>query len=132
VAAEYELSADGTALYLMLLAMPDPTDRNVVRWTGWNSRRLAAASAELTSTDLVIQASRPRAERSLFLPGDWTALKEPHRPLEQWKLPLFDDLVIDNTPAFYVIVPTIPAVSLYERAWQRVEEDNEPGFADFG
>jgi hypothetical protein len=132
VRAEYELSADAAALYLMLLAMPDPTDQNVIGWTGWNSRRLAAASAELTSTDLVIQASRPRAGRSLFLPGNWTVLPEPHWPLEQWKLPLFDDLITDNTPTFYTIVPTMPAASLYKRAWQRVEEDDGPGFANFG
>ncbi|MFD0527080.1 hypothetical protein ACFQ1I_07070 [Kitasatospora arboriphila] len=60
-AARHGLGADAAALYLMLLAMPDPTDRNTARWTGWKPARLKAARAELAATDLVVQASRTRA-----------------------------------------------------------------------
>lgn len=65
----YGLGADAATLYLMLLAMPDPTDRNTARWTGWKPARLKAARAELAATDLVVTAGRSRAGRSLFLPG---------------------------------------------------------------
>lgn len=35
VAKEYGIGEDTATLYLMLLAMPDPTDRTTARWTGW-------------------------------------------------------------------------------------------------
>jgi hypothetical protein len=129
-AKEYGLGEDAAALYLMLLAMPDPTDRNVARWTGWKPARLAAARTELAATDLVVEATRPRAGRSLFLPGGWTALKAPHLPIEQWKTPFFGALVDENWPVLGALVPTEPAAQLYRRAWQRVREGDGPRFEE--
>ncbi|MEO3826593.1 DNA-binding protein [Actinomadura sp. B10D3] len=129
VAAARGLSEDAAGVYLMLLAMPDPTDRNTARWTGWKPARLKAARAELAATDLVVQGRRTRAGRSLFLPGGWEALKSPHLPLESWKVPLFG-----LTAGFKglesplgVIVPAEPADGLYRRAWQRVLDGDAPG-----
>ncbi|MEJ8640444.1 hypothetical protein WKI68_01365 [Streptomyces sp. MS1.HAVA.3] len=89
MSAEYGLGADAAALYLALLAMPDPTDRNTARWTGWKPARLKAARAELAATDLVVEAGRSRAGRTLFLPGGWSDMSSPTLPVEQWKLPMY-------------------------------------------
>ncbi|UUU36065.1 DNA-binding protein [Streptomyces sp. CA-210063] len=130
VAKEYGIGEDAATLYLMLLAMPDPTDRMTARWTGWKPARLKAARAELAAGDLVVEASRTRAGRSLFLPGGWVDPKAPRLPLEQWKLPLFSDLMSDEHPTLGVIVPTEPAAELYRRAWQRVQDGDAPRFEE--
>ncbi|MGW2402809.1 DNA-binding protein, partial [Kitasatospora sp. NPDC001664] len=88
VRAAHGLGEDAAVLYLMLLAMPDPTDKNTARWTGWRPARMKAARAELAATELVVTATRTRAGRSLFLPGAWTERRSPYVPLETWKLPL--------------------------------------------
>ncbi|EKX64932.1 hypothetical protein [Streptomyces ipomoeae] len=129
-AKEYGISEDAATLYLMLLAMPDPTDRLTARWTGWKPARIKAARAELAATDLVVEASRTRAGRSLFLPGAWVELKSPRVPLERWKLPLFGDVMHDEYTPFSVLVPTEPAADLYRRAWQRVRDGDTPRFEE--
>jgi hypothetical protein len=128
-AKEYGLGEDAATLYLMLLAMPDPTDRMTARWTGWKPARLKAARAELAATDLVVGATRTRAGRSLFLPGGWAEQPAPRVPLERWKLPLFD-IVDGDRASFGVIVPTEPVADLYRRAWQRVREGDAPRFEE--
>ncbi|WP_200307043.1 DNA-binding protein [Streptomyces adelaidensis] len=127
-AKEYGIGEDAATLYLMLLAMPDPTDRMTARWTGWKPARLKAARAELAAGELVVEASRTRAGRSLFLPGGWVDPKAPRVPLERWKLPLFADLMFGEYTPFVVIVPTEPAAELYRRAWQRVLDGDAPRF----
>jgi len=127
VAAARGLGEDAAALYLQLLALPDPTDRNVARWTGWKPARLKAARAQLAATDLVVQAKRPRAGRSLFLPGGWLALKAPHLPLERWKIPLLT-LDGDGAPELGVVVPAVPVPRLFELAWARARQGDGPRF----
>ncbi|MFF0552943.1 DNA-binding protein [Streptomyces sp. NPDC004311] len=129
VAAEHGLGADAAVLYLALLAMPDPTDRNTARWTGWKPARLKAARAELAATDLVVSADRSRAGRSLFLPGGWAEMQSPTLPVEQWKLPLYG-LGTDGRPPLGVLVPVEPVAALYRRAWQRVREGDAPRFQE--
>jgi hypothetical protein len=129
VATELGLGADAAALYLQLLALPDPTDRNVAQWTGWKPARLKAARAELAATDLVVEAKRPRAGRSLFLPGGWLALKVPHLPLERWKLPL----LIGGEGAISglgIVIPVAPPPRLFDLAWARVRAGDPPRFDD--
>ncbi|MFF4417794.1 DNA-binding protein [Streptosporangium sp. NPDC001559] len=129
VVAEYGIGADAATLYLILLAMPDPTDRNVARWTGWKPARLKAARAELAATELVVEASRVRAGRSLFLPGAWTDLKTPRLPFEQWKAPLYD-LISGESAQLGVVVPIEPAAALHARAWRRVRDGDVPRFEE--
>uniref|UniRef100_A0AAU2K5I6 DNA-binding protein n=1 Tax=Streptomyces sp. NBC_00049 TaxID=2903617 RepID=A0AAU2K5I6_9ACTN len=124
VSATHGLGADAAALYLALLAMPDPTDRNTARWTGWKPARLKAARAELAATDLVVSAGRSRAGRSLFLPGAWTEMSSPTLPVEQWKLPMY------GVPVLGVLVPGEPAADLYRRAWKRIQEGDVPRFEE--
>ncbi|WP_329376290.1 DNA-binding protein [Streptomyces sp. NBC_01351] len=123
-AGAHGLGADAAALYLMLLAMPDPTDRNTARWTGWKPARLKAARAELAATDLVVPASRSRAGRSLFLPGGWSEMSSPTLPVEQWKLSMY------GPRAGGSLVPVEPVADLYRRAWQRVREGDGPRFEE--
>jgi hypothetical protein len=121
VAKTHELDPDAAALYLQLLALPDPTDRNVARWTGWKPARLKAARAALAATDLVVSAKRSRAGRSLFLPGGWHEFKTA-LPLETWKGGLYP--VVDGPS----LVPTSPVTDLFRDAWQRVQAGDTPGF----
>ncbi|MDI1462475.1 hypothetical protein QEZ54_16000 [Catellatospora sp. KI3] len=121
------LSADAATLYLQLLALPDPTDRNVAAWTGWKPARLKAARAELAATELVVEAKRPRAGRSLFLPGGWLALKAPHLPLETWKFGLLIGGA-QGPGVLGLVLPAAPAPHLFDLAWTRVRQGDAPRF----
>ncbi len=122
------LSADAAALYLMLLALPDPTDRRVNEWTGWKPARAKRARAELAATDLVVEAKRARAGRTLFLPGGWLDLKSPRLPIETWKAALFRTEQVASDCA---LLPDEPVADLFRRAWQRVVAGDAPGFEEF-
>ncbi|MFC9927456.1 hypothetical protein [Streptomyces sp. NPDC127190] len=123
VAAAHGLGADAAGLYLQLLALPDPTDRNCARWTGWKPARLRKARAELAATDLVVEAKRPRAGRSLFLPGGWRDLKSPALPVETWKEGLYP---IGRLRA----IPLLPVPELFGRAWARVRAGDAPAYEE--
>ncbi|GAB3143036.1 hypothetical protein GCM10027290_18720 [Micromonospora sonneratiae] len=127
VATTHGLTADAATLYLQLLALPNPTDRNVAGWTGWKPARLKAARAALAATDLVVEAKRSRAGRSLFLPGGWLALKSPHLPVERWKIPLLT-LDADGGTALDIVLPIAPAPRLFVMAWDRVRNGDAPRF----
>jgi hypothetical protein len=126
VAERFGLPEDAAALYLQLLALPDPTDANVARWTGWKPARLKQARTALAGTDLVLTAKRARAGRSLFLPGGWLALSTPHLPLEMWKAPMFE--YTKDRPG--AIVPLEPVADLFARAWQRVLDGDTPAYEE--
>ena len=127
-AERFGLSQDAAALYLMLLALPDPTDRQVTAWTDWKPARTKRARAELAATDLVVEAKRPRAGRTLFLPGGWLDLKAPKLPMEIWKAALFrSEDVAQNA----LVMPDLPVPELFRRAWQRVLDGDAPGFEEF-
>ncbi|AXX29898.1 hypothetical protein APASM_2533 [Actinosynnema pretiosum subsp. pretiosum] len=120
------LSGDAAALYLQLLALPDPTDANTARWTGWKPDRLKRARAELAATDLVVTARRPRAGRALFLPGPVVDPGKPHPPLETWKADLLDPARADTPKRTGALVPGEPVADLFARAWQRVLDGDAP------
>ncbi|WP_223206202.1 hypothetical protein [Streptomyces xanthii] len=124
VAETHGIGADAAALYLQLLALPDPTDRNVARWTGWKPARLKKARAELAATDLVVEAKRARAGRALFLPGGWLALKSPALPVEAWKSGLYP------VPGDSRAVPMLPVPELFAVAWQRVRSGDVPAYEE--
>ncbi|WP_406860779.1 hypothetical protein ABZO31_10105 [Streptomyces sp. HUAS MG47] len=124
-AGRFGLSEDAAALYLMVLALPDPTDRRQAEWTGWKPARLKKARAELAATELVVEAKRARAGRSLFLPGGWQEAKAPQLPMETWKLSLLPG------DAYAFIVPDRPVAALFAAAWQRVVDGDVPGYVEF-
>ncbi|MFJ6513055.1 hypothetical protein ACIQMO_27025 [Streptomyces sp. NPDC091406] len=118
------LSTDATALYLMLLALPDPTDRNCARWTEWKPARIKKARAELAATDLVVEAKRSRAGRTLFLPCGWLERGAPGLPLETWKEGLYPVAGSART------LPHLPVSALYAAAWARVRGGDAPAFEE--
>lgn len=118
------LSADAAALYLMLLTLPDPTDRNCVRWTEWKPARVKKARAELAATDLVLEAKRSRAGRTLFLPCGWMERSAPALPLETWKEGLYPVAGGVRT------VPHLPVPALFAAAWARVRGGDAPAFEE--
>ncbi|HEY9370067.1 MAG TPA: hypothetical protein VIU94_16785, partial [Streptomyces sp.] len=124
-AARFALSEDAAALYLMLLALPDPTDRKQAEWTGWKPARLKKARAELAAGELVVEAKRARAGRTLFLPGGWAEAKTPQLPMEVWKLPMLPQ------ETFAFVVPDRPVAELFAQAWQRVVDGDAPGYVEF-
>ncbi|MFI8950363.1 hypothetical protein ACIGO6_28045 [Streptomyces sp. NPDC053750] len=124
VAETHGLGEDAAVLYLQLLALPDPTDRNCARWTGWKPARLKKARAELAATDLVVEAKRSRAGRSLFLPCGWRDLKTPALPVETWKEGLYP------VPEGVRAVPLLPVPDLFARAWDRVRAGDAPAYEE--
>ncbi|MFF3171978.1 hypothetical protein ACFVQ0_05110 [Streptomyces sp. NPDC057900] len=118
------LGADAAALYLMLLALPDPTDRNCVRWTEWKPARIKKARAELAATALVVEAKRSRAGRTLFLPCGWLERGAPGLPLETWKERLYPVAGSART------LPHLPVPELFAAAWARVRGGDAPAFEE--
>ncbi|MFD4693509.1 hypothetical protein [Streptomyces sp. NPDC058463] len=118
------LGADAAALYLMLLALPDPTDRNCVRWTEWKPARVKKARAELAATDIVVEAKRSRAGRTLFLPCGWLERGAPGLPLETWKESLYPVAGSART------LPHLPVPALFAAAWARVRDGDAPAFEE--
>lgn len=135
VAEAVGVDADAAALYLMLLALPDPTARNIKVWTGWKPARLKAAEAALEAARLddepvVVRAKRSRAGRELFLPGGWVELKNPALPVEEWKVPDLEvggDLTQFGQHALLLLRP--PSEQ-FARAWQRVVDGDRPGYSE--
>ncbi|MFF8973448.1 hypothetical protein [Streptomyces sp. NPDC014995] len=124
VAGAHGLGEDAAALYLQLLALPDPTDRDCARWTGWKPARLKKARTELAATALVVEAKRPRAGRTLFLPCGWYDFKAPALPVEVWKEGLYP--LRDHSRA----VPLVPVPELFARAWDRVRAGDAPVYEE--
>ncbi|HEV2634221.1 MAG TPA: hypothetical protein VGX23_03680 [Actinocrinis sp.] len=129
VADTLGLGPDAAALYLMLLALPDPTDRNQAAWTGWNAARLAGAREQLAATDLVVAGTRSRAGRGLFLPGPWTELRAPFLPVEAWKLDALGIRADKHIP-LGVARPVVPVPEFFQAAWQRVRSGDGPRFQE--
>ncbi|WP_354644136.1 hypothetical protein [Kitasatospora camelliae] len=117
------LSADAAALYLMLLALPDPTDRLVRQWTGWSPTVLKAAQQQVREAGLVVEARRSRAGRSLFLPGPWLELKVPRLPIEAAKAALLPAAPTRASGAHGVLVPSRPLPALFADAWQAARSE---------
>jgi hypothetical protein len=115
VSARLGLGELAAAHYLMLLALPDPTDKNLALWTGLKPAELKRSGAELVSRGLVLEAKRARAGRSLFLPGGWADLKAPALPVEASKLAA-DGLDPAALP-FSVVLPVEPLGPRFARIW---------------
>jgi hypothetical protein len=127
VVAAHGLGTDAAAHYLQLLALPDPTDRNVMAWTGWTAGTIKQLRAELVAAGLVIEAKRDRAGRSAFLPGGWLALRAPDLPVEQWKSSLYGPR-LDSAPPPSTVMVLTPVPELFRVAWQRVLDGDAPTF----
>lgn len=102
------LDEDAAVLSLMLLALPDPSDRNVKGWTGRKPVHFKTAVAERGGSEVVLRADRARAGRSLFPSGAWQERKPPRLPLEASKLGLLS-LARERRPTSHLAaVPSGP------------------------
>jgi hypothetical protein len=125
------LGADAAALYLQLLTLLEPTDHKLHRWNGWTAARRRRAGAELAGAGLVLQATRPRSGRHLFLRGEWVPAAAPNLPLEAWKLPLYgierDRAGASPRGPLPRFLPLAPLHELFAAAWGRIEAGDRPG-----
>jgi hypothetical protein len=127
-----KLSEDAAMLYAQLLALPDPTTANVCAWNGWTAGQHKKAAAELVERKLVLEASRARAGRPIFLPGEWADLKAPWLPIETWKLAHLAELDMnpgERCPGGGPLVLR-PFDELFAAAWQRVLDGDEPRYEE--
>ncbi|MFJ9852201.1 hypothetical protein [Streptomyces sp. NPDC101150] len=119
-AAALGVGRDAAALYLQLLTLARPTDRNIRRWNGWTPARHRAAAVELTATGAVLTDKRSRAGRTAFLPGGWTDLKAPHLPLETAKLDAHLAAVTEKREMegpHIRLLPPRPLHEMFAEAW---------------
>jgi hypothetical protein len=121
-AARHGLDTAAAAYYLQLLALPDPTDKNVQAWNGWKAADLRKAREALLAAELVVTAKRERAGRAVFLPGGWLPARAPMLPVESWKDEMYTDafkqrLVTRSLPAQFAV------------AWARVTGGDLPRYA---
>jgi hypothetical protein len=115
VAKAEGISQEAAALYLQMLALPEPTQKNVTTWNNWTTKQYAAASAELVKKKLVVEGKRERAGRTIFIKGGYTKGDRENLPTEEWKLPFYAGLSRN--------VPHEPTHQLFERAYKRTETD---------
>jgi hypothetical protein len=131
VVAAHGLTAEAAAYYLQLLALPDPTDRNVAQWNGWTAKQVSSYGATLVDAGLVVSAKRERAGRSLFLPGGWVTLKAAAVPFEAWKGRLLS-VEPNGARPLSAVVPLRPVGDLFADAWRRVVEGDGPRWESLG
>jgi len=131
VAKRLGVETDAARLYLQLLALPDPSDKNVNRWNNWTTKHLRTVVAQLRAVEVVVDGKRARAGRSAFLPGGWLDVKAPFLPIEVWKVALLE-LLPDGRGPLGVTVPTVAVGELFHRAWQRVEAGDRPRLEQLG
>ncbi|WP_165220079.1 hypothetical protein [Aquisphaera insulae] len=129
---KHKLGDDAATLYAQLLALPEPTTANVGTWNAWNSARCKKAAAEVVGRGLALEATRARAGRSTFLPGEWVELKAPWLPIERWKLAHLVEIDMtphDPCPAGGPLVLR-PFEDLFAAAWARVRDGDEPRYEE--
>jgi len=122
VATRLELEPAAARLYLQLLALPDPTDKNVARWNGWTRKQLQPATDALLAAGLVVADKRRKAGRAVFLPGPWL---DATTPIEEWKVPLLS-LFEDGEGRLGLTVPAYGVSDLFRQAWARVDSGDGP------
>ena len=128
VAARFGLPEGPARYWLQLLALHNPTDKNIALWNGWRKAERERAAAPLLEKDLIVRARRARAGRSLFLPGGWQEVKTPHLPMESWKSSFYDlEDAPKVLPRLSVVVPLVPFGQLFTDAWRRCTSGDVPG-----
>ncbi|MBG0565802.1 hypothetical protein [Actinoplanes aureus] len=127
LAARFGLASQAASLYLQLLALPDPTDRNVHRWNGWSPAQIAELSAALLEKDLVVEATHAAAGRAYFVPGPW--LERRFVPaFEAWKSVLYG-FTPDQDPPYRWTLVSRPVAEVFQHAAERVLTGDIPGKA---
>ena len=133
VAKKYKLSDNGAIAYLQTLALHDCSSKNLKLWNDWSTGDYNKAMKELEDAKLLLKAKRSRAGRNHFLPGGWEEMKVPDLPIETWKVPLFQLVRNENGKVqgpLNAILPLDPCHVLFEKAWQRVLDGDEPSYEE--
>lgn len=127
-AAAKKLGVDAQAatLYLQILALAEPTQKNVIVWNGWKPAEYKKAAEALAAKKLVVTGKRERAGREIFLPGGWEKRGGNDLPLESWKLALY------TFPYGSIgrLLPPRPPHQLFADAWARVEKGDAPRYEE--
>jgi hypothetical protein len=115
-----------------MLALPDPTSANVCKWNEWPAAQYKAAAGELTKRKYVLEATRARSGRSIFLPGEWSDLKAPWLPIETWKLAHLVDYDVEFSEPCPLGGPLVlrPFDELFAAAWKRVVDGDPPRYEE--
>jgi hypothetical protein len=136
LSAHLGVSADAAALYLLLAALPKPTDTTTRLLLGVDKGGLAALGAELLEAGHVLEAKRAGTGRSLFLPGRWVTDRHRSHAIA-WKRELlgWGDDTSRHGPsdsAFGGQIPPVAPGPLYRRVWQRIADGDGPRFDEPG
>ncbi|WP_191876551.1 hypothetical protein [Streptomyces filipinensis] len=127
VVGELGIDEDAAALYLQLLTLRAPSDRNIRMWNGWKAARHQKAGAVLVERGLVIEDKRARAGRQLFLPGEWIHAGKPYQPMEAWKAELLGvERSYNGRLENPLPLPTRTLPELFAHAWELVQGAREP------
>ncbi|BCJ77466.1 hypothetical protein CS0771_70100 [Catellatospora sp. IY07-71] len=124
LAQRFGLHADAAALYLQLLALPDPTGELLRRWTGWEPGRLDRAGAALRAAGLAVDPPEDAEGRELALPGPWLVRRFVPQ-FEAWKSPLYG-FAGDEQPPYRWTLVARPVTELFEAAAGRVLAGDVP------
>lgn len=120
------LTDGAAALYLQILALAEPTQKNVLLWNGWKPAEYKKAAEALAEKKLVVVGKRERAGREIFLPGGWEKRGGNDLPLESWKLPLY----APRHGSIGRLLPPKPLHQLFADAWARVEKGDAPRYEE--
>jgi hypothetical protein len=132
IVKKQKLGEDAAALYAQLLSLPDPTAANIAAWNDWSAAQFKKAAAELAKRKLVLEATRARAGRAIFLPGEWSDLKAPWLPIETWKMAHLVENEIDGKNSCPAGGPMVlrPYEDLFAAAWKRVVDGDPPRYEE--
>lgn len=123
LAAATGVDDEAAALYLQMLALPNPTKKQVLLFNGWKPAQYETAAATLVKKKLLIEGKRERAGRDVFLPGGWEK-KSRGVSMETYKVPLYAHVSFDEPTVFTAVH------ALYDRAAERWSAGEKPGFVD--
>lgn len=122
VASATGLSREAATLYLQVLALAEPTQKNVLAWNQWKPPVYKQAAAELVAAGRVVEGKRERAGREIFLSGAWDKGLGKSLPMERWKKPLYaaDEGALPRT------LPLVPLPEIFAAAYARVRSGDVP------
>lgn len=125
------ISTDAARYFLQLLALANPTDKNIQKWNGWSTHQLKQARDELLAKNLVITAERDNTGRSVFLPGGWLPHSDTGPGIETWKTPHYP---LWKAPVSRPIIPSCPPLvpypELFQTVWQRYSSGDTPVYEE--
>ena len=114
---------EAAALYLQMLALPNPTKKLVMKLNAWKPAQYDKAAQALVKKKLCIEGKRERAGRDIFLPGSWEKNSR-GLSMETYKQSLYDRVSFDEP------IVSVPFHALYEKVLARWSSGDKPGFVD--